>query len=272
MDVHQAGPVNISSPIHLKNCLLIPNLSHKLLSISQLTKELDCTVLMTSTDCIVQDACTRMCWVYFLKHKTKVFDVFVKFYNMLGTQFQTQLKILRSDNGREYMNQKMHDFISTHGLIHQTSCPYTPQQNGVAERKNRTLLEITRALMFEAKTPAHFWPEVISTASYLTIIFPTKILQFKTPLETLRCYATIPPSHSLTPCVFGCIVYVHLSPHTRHKLEPCVVECVFLGYGVTQKGYRCFDPLHNKLYTTLDCDFFESSYYYPKSDSEHYDS
>lgn len=208
------------------------------------------------------DDCTRMCWVYFLKHKTEVFDVFVKFYNMLKTQFQTQPKILRSDNGKEYINQKFQDFFSTHGLIHQSSCPYTPQQNGVAERKNRTLLEITRALMFEAQTPAHFWPEALSIAAYLTNRLPTKTLQFKTPLETLRSHTSIPPSHSFPPRIFGCVVYVHLPTHTHHKLEPRAIKCVFLGYGVTQKGYRCFDPIHHKMYTTLDCDFFEDSNYY----------
>ena len=125
---------------------------------------------------------TRMSWIYFLKHKSEVFDVFVNFYNMIPTQFHTSLKILRSDNGGEYVSHKMKDFILEHGMLHQTTCPDTPQQNGVAERKNRTLLEIARALMFESHVPVSYWPEAISTANYLTNRLPTKSLHFQTPL------------------------------------------------------------------------------------------
>ena len=84
------------------------------------------------------DDCTRMSWIYFLRQKSEVFHVFVEFYNMICTQFQTQPCMLRTDNGREYINSNMQKFFKQKGLIHQTSCPDTPQQNGVAERKNRT--------------------------------------------------------------------------------------------------------------------------------------
>ena len=383
--VDRSGPVTISPSLRLKNCLLIPSLSHKLLSISQLTRELNCTVLMTSSDCIVQDArtgkiighgterdglyyvdettqkghtslahrsydhqlwtwhrrlghpslgylkrlfpsfsncnvpldceacvfakshkqsyypssnhssepfclihsdvwgpapesnkqhfsyfisfiddCTRMCWVYFLKHRSEVFDVVTKFYHMIVNQFNISPKVIRSNNGGEYINHQMTHFFSTHGIIHQTSCPHSPQQNGVAERKNRTLLEIARALMFEAHVPSHFWPEAIASATYLTNRLPSKSLRFKTPLDILQNHFNIPSTHSLPPRIFGCVVYVHLPKPVRHKLEPRVVKCIFVGYGVHQKGYRCFDPTQNKLYTTMDCDFFESSYFYPQ--------
>ena len=82
------------------------------------------------------DDCTRMSWIYFHKHKSEVFNVFVKFYNMILTQFHTRLKILRSDNGGEYVSHKIKHFFLEHGMLHQTTCLDTPQQNGVAERKN----------------------------------------------------------------------------------------------------------------------------------------
>ena len=145
------------------------------------------------------DDCTRMSWIYFLKHKSEVFEVFVNFYHMICTQFQTQLRILRIDNGREYVNTEIHKFFASKGIIHQTSCPDTPQQNGVAERKNITLLEITRAIMLESHIPAPHWPDAISTATYLTNRLPTKALNYKTPLETLQTYLPIPSSHSLPP-------------------------------------------------------------------------
>ena len=127
--------------------------------------------------------------MYFLKHKFEVFDAFVKFYNMI---VKTKPQILRSDNGGEYINQHMENFFTTYGLVHQTSCPHTPQQNGVAERKNRTLLEISGALMFEAHVPSHFWPKAIASATYLTNRLPSKTLMFKTSLETLHDHTTFP--------------------------------------------------------------------------------
>ena len=156
----------------------------------------------------------------------------------------------------------MEQFIIDHGLIHQTTCPDTPQQNGIAERKNRTLLEITRAIMLESHVPVYFWPEAIATSTYLTNRLPSKPLDYKTPLDTLSSHVTIPSVHSLPPRVFGCAVYVHLPKRARNKLEPRAVKCVFIGYGVHQKGYRCYDPIQKKVYTTLDYEFFEQSYYY----------
>lgn len=116
--------------------------------------------------------------------------------------------------------------------------------------------------MIESHVPVHFWPEAIATATYLTKRLPTKPLNYNTPLNTLGSHVSIPSSHSLPPRVFGCIVYVHLQKGVRTKLEPRAVKCVFLGYGVNQKGYRCYDPIQDKIYTTLDCEFFEQSYYY----------
>ena len=162
----------------------------------------------------------------------------------------------------------MKQFINAHGLIHQTTCPNTPQQNGVAERKNRTLLEITRPLMFESRVPASYWPEAHATATYLTNRLPTKALHFQTPLDTLKTHHEVSSLHSLPPRVFGCVVYAHLSTRTRNKLKPRAVKCVFLGYGTTQKGYRWFDPISHRMYVTLDCEFFEDSYYFSQLRSQ----
>lgn len=98
------------------------------------------------------DDCSRMTWVYFLKSKSEVFEKFTHFYNLVQTQYKKSIQILRSDNGGEYVNSKMQNFFSKKGLVHQTTCPYTPEQNGVAERKNRILLEMTRALSSTPKS------------------------------------------------------------------------------------------------------------------------
>lgn len=208
------------------------------------------------------DDCTRMTWIYFLKHKSEVFDKFVHFYHLIQTQFQKQIQILRSDNGGEFVNKSMQKFFSEHGLIHQTTCPNTPQQNGVAERKNRFLLEITRALMLESHVPTSFWPEAVATATYLANRLPTKILNFRTPIQTLADHTRVPPALALTPRIFDCSVFVHIPKKEHTKLDPCAEKCVFVGYGVHQKGYRCYNPQTHHMYTTMDCDFLETEYYY----------
>ena len=111
-------------------------------------------------------------------------------------------------------------------MLHQTTCPNTPQQNGVAERKHRILLEITRALMIESHVPVHFWLGAIATATYLINCLPTKALDFQTPRDTLSSHVPSFSSHSLPPRVFGCVVYVHLSKQARNKFEPQAVKCV----------------------------------------------
>ena len=122
---------------------------------------------------IFVDDCTRMTWVYLLKNKSEVLDKFGVFYNMVQTQFQKNIQIFRSDNSGEFVNSEMKSFFQTKGIIHQTTCPHTPEQNGVAERKNRILLEITRALLIESQTPKFFWPEALVTAAYLINRLPT---------------------------------------------------------------------------------------------------
>ena len=81
------------------------------------------------------DDCTRMSWVFFLKKKSEVFEKFVSFFNLVQTQFQKQIKVLRSDNGGEFVNSTMQHFFQEKGLIHQTTCPYTPQQMGLQKGK-----------------------------------------------------------------------------------------------------------------------------------------
>jgi hypothetical protein len=170
--------------------------------------------------------------------------------------------------GGEFINLALKEFLSQHRMIHQTSCSYTPQQNGVAERKNRTLLDIARALLIDSHTPAYFWPEALATATYLTNRLPSKPLAYKTPLATLGSFVPLPSHHSLPPRIFGCVVFVHLPKQCRTKLEPRALKCVFVGYGVHKKGYSCFVPVHNRMYTTMDCDFFEDHFYYTQHSSQ----
>ncbi|KAM2926469.1 hypothetical protein FF1_043834 [Malus domestica] len=102
------------------------------------------------------DDYSRVIWVYLLKFKGDFFEAFKEFHKLITNQFASKLYTLRSDNGTEYTSNNMSNYLSNHGIVHQTSCVGTPQQNGVAERKNRDLLEKTRSLMFQMQVPKRF--------------------------------------------------------------------------------------------------------------------
>ena len=167
----------------------------------------------------------------------------------------------------------MQKYFSERGIIHQTTCPHTLEQNGVAERKNRTLLEMTRVLVIESRVPKIFWSEALASSVYLINRLPTRILNLEKPIDVLSTMHQIPPPLNLEPRVFGCTVYVHIPKHDRSKLAPRSVKCVFLGYRTNQKGYRCYDPKAKHLYITMNCDFVESEYFFtqPRGQGEESD-
>lgn len=212
---------------------------------------------------IFVDDCTRMTWLYQLKTKDEVFPVFQAFHAMVQTQFSSKIKILRSDNGGEFINKRFQAYFQQHGLLHETSCSQTPQQNGVAERKNRHILETSRALLLGAMVPSYHWGDAVSTAVYLINRMPSKILHFKTPLQILSTHISLPSILMLPPRIFGCVAFVHLHKNQRTKLDPCAARCLFLGYGLHKKGFRCYDPTTNRTYITMDVTFLESENFYP---------
>ena len=185
---------------------------------------------------------------------------------MIKTQFHTQIQVLRTDNGREYFNFILGKFLAAHGIIHHSSCVDTPQQNGVAERKNRHLLEVTRALMFSMHVQKRFWGEAILTASYLINRMPSKVLGYNTPLKTLQSYFPLNRSFTnLEAKIFGCTAFVHVHDYNRNKLDPRAIKCVFLGFSPTQKGYKCFDPSSGKMFVSMDVTFFENKPFFDKT-------
>jgi transposase InsO family protein len=189
------------------------------------------------------DDCTRMTWVYLLKGKNEVSEVFKSFYYMIQNQFGKGIKFVRSDNGGEFVNIRLKDFFIEKGIIHETTCVRTPQQNGIAEIKNRHVLETSRALLFEYKVPQVFWDSAVSMAVYVINRLPTTANNFQTPLKTLEQFVPIPSVQSLPPKIFGCVAFVHIPKHQRSKLEPHATKCVSLGIGSHQKGYKCYDPV-----------------------------
>lgn len=208
------------------------------------------------------DEKSKYTWLTLLPSKDKVFDAFLNFQNYVTNQFNGKIKVLRSDNGGEYTSHKFKEHLANHGIIHQTSCPYTPQQNGVAERKNRHLMEVARSIMFHSHVPKRFWGDAVMTACYLINRIPTKILKDISPFEVLN--KTKPSLDHLK--VFGCVCFVLVPGEQRTKLDAKSIKSIFLGYSTTQKGYKCYDPVNNKLLVSRDVKFMENQGYYEKMD------
>lgn len=108
-------------------------------------------------------------------------DVSIQFYKMIITQFRKQIWVLRSDKGKEYINHKMKIFFLDHGLLHQASCPNTPQQNGIAEQKHRTLLNMAHSIMIESFIPKSFGLRQLAQLITLQTDFPQKASTISTP-------------------------------------------------------------------------------------------
>ena len=130
-----------------------------------------------------------------------------------------------------------------------------PQQNGVAERMNKTLVESVRSMLIDARLPHKFWAEALSTAVYLRNRSPTKAVEDKTPYEAWS--GDRPNVKHLR--VFGCIAYAHVPKDERRKLDSKSRKCILLGYGAEIKGYRLYDVERGKVLHSRDVIFAESS-------------
>lgn len=148
------------------------------------------------------DKYTRYCWVYFLKVKSEVAKVFRKFKAIVENQACYKLRILRLENGIENTFEKFQKFCEDAGIEHQLSNTYTSQQNGMCERKNKTVMDMSRCLLFEKKLPNQLWVEATNTFVYLLNRLPTKAMKDMTPFEG---WFGFKPSVSHLK-VFGCVL------------------------------------------------------------------
>jgi len=199
------------------------------------------------------DDFTRMCWIFFLKFKHEVVGVFMKFKKMVETQSGYKIQFLRSDNGKEYTSTKFNLFCEEAGIAHQLTAPYTPQQNGVSERRNRSVMEMARCMLHEKELPKTFWAEAANTTVFLQNRLPTKALKDKTPFEAWYGYK---PSLTFLK-VFDCVCFVYIPQVKRDKLDKKATPGIFVGYSYVLKAYKVYHPQIGKMTITRDVHFNE---------------
>ncbi|RVW38072.1 Retrovirus-related Pol polyprotein from transposon RE2 [Vitis vinifera] len=202
------------------------------------------------------DDYSRCTWLFLMKNRAELFSIFQKFYTEIQTQFNISIRVLRSDNAREYFSAQFTSFMSHHGILHQSSCAHTPQQNGVAERKNRHLVETARTLLLHSHVPFRFWGDAVLTACYLINRMPSSVLHDQIPHSLLF---PDQPLYFLPPRVFGCTCFVHILTPGQDKLSAKAMKCLFLGYSRLQKGYRCYSLETHRYFISADVTFFEDS-------------
>nr|XP_025653293.2 uncharacterized protein LOC112749224 isoform X1 [Arachis hypogaea]XP_029148419.1 uncharacterized protein LOC112749224 isoform X1 [Arachis hypogaea]XP_029148420.1 uncharacterized protein LOC112749224 isoform X1 [Arachis hypogaea]XP_029148421.1 uncharacterized protein LOC112749224 isoform X1 [Arachis hypogaea]XP_029148422.1 uncharacterized protein LOC112749224 isoform X1 [Arachis hypogaea]XP_029148423.1 uncharacterized protein LOC112749224 isoform X1 [Arachis hypogaea]XP_029148424.1 uncharac len=203
------------------------------------------------------DAFSRYTYLFLLVTKSQVFQAFKLFKQQIENLTGHKIKVLQSDNGGEYTSNQFTQFLAEQGIIQRFSCPYTPEQNGRAERKHRHLIEMSIAMLSTASMPLTYWDEAVLTATHIINRIPTLILDKKSPYETL--FKSTPDYDQFR--VFGSTCYPLLRLYSKTKLDFRSHRCIFIGYAPNSKGYKCLSPC-GKIYITRHVQFDETSFPY----------
>jgi transposase InsO family protein len=172
---------------------------------------------------------------------------------MVEKEVEMSIKCLRTDRGGEFNSNEFNDFCKESGIKRQLTTAYTPQQNGVAERKNRTVMNMVRSMLSDKNIPKTFWPEAVNWTIYVLNRCPTLAVKDVTPEEA---WSGVKPSVDHFR-VFGCIAHAHVPEARRTKLDNRSSTCVLLGVSEESKGYRLFDPVAKKVVVSRDVIFEE---------------
>ncbi|KAH9680700.1 hypothetical protein KPL71_026653 [Citrus sinensis] len=209
------------------------------------------------------DDFSRKVWVYVLKQKNEALEKFKDWLTLMENQTERRVKRLRTDNGLEYCLNEFNQFCIKKGIARHKTVRHTPQQNGLAERMNMTLVEKVRCMLFNANMSKHFWAEAVTTAAYLVNRSPSSALQFKTPQEL---WSGKPPDLSNLR-IFGCLPYTHIN---QGKLEPKAIKGYFIGYPKGVKGFKiwCINGKPSRTLISRDVVFDEESMLHRRVETE----
>jgi hypothetical protein len=204
---------------------------------------------------VIVDDYSRFTWVFLLQEKSQPQDTLKGFLRRAQNEFSLRIKKIRSDNGTEFKNSQIEVFLEEEDIKHEFSSPYTPQQNGVVERKNRTLLDMARTMFDEYKTPVRFWAEAINTACYsINRLYLHRILK-KTSYELLTGKK---PNVSYFR-VFGSKCFILVKRGRKSKFAPKAVEGFLLGYDSNTRAYRVFNKSTGLVEVSCDIVFDETN-------------
>ncbi|KAH9722805.1 hypothetical protein KPL70_006847 [Citrus sinensis] len=209
------------------------------------------------------DDYSRKVWIYVLRQKSEALEKFKEWLTLVENHTGKKIKRLRTDNGLEYCSNEFDEFCKSKGIARHKTVRHTPQQNGLVERMNRTLLEKVRCMLLNANLSKHFWAEVVTRAAYLVNRSPSSALNFRTPQEA---WSGKPPD-LINLRIFGCIAYAHVS---QGKLELRAVKRYFIGNLEGTKGYKiwCIDGKPSRTLIRRDVVFDKDSMLLSKVETE----
>ncbi|RDX79846.1 hypothetical protein CR513_39688, partial [Mucuna pruriens] len=192
------------------------------------------------------DDCSRKLWAYVLKTKDQALEKFKRFQALVERQSGKKVKCIHSNNGGEYCGP-------FDGIRHEKTPPKTPQLNGLAERMNKTLIERVRCMLSKARLPKHFWGEALYTIVHVINLIPTVALNTEVS-DKIWFGKDVKYDHLR---VFSCKAFVHVPKDERSKLDTKTRQCIFIGYGHDEYGYRMYDLIEKKLVRSRDVQFVE---------------
>ena len=199
------------------------------------------------------------------KSDSEVLDKFKAFEAIVTNKCGENIVTLRTDNSGEYLSREFQEFLKSKGIKHELTIPRTPEQNGVAERMNRTLMESARTMIYHARLPNAYWAEALATAAYLKNRSTTSALKgHTTPYE--QWYGRKPDLSHLR--VFGCLTYAHIPDSERRKLDKKAEKLHFVGYCKNSKGYRLFDETTQMIKKRSDVIFNETVFDFDKAETK----
>lgn len=199
------------------------------------------------------DECTDWTEVRFLKHKSDTLEVFKEVQKLLERQSGKRIKFIQSDRGTEYLGGNFNNYLKDLGISRRLSVKHTPQQNGRAERKNRTLLDIARCMLIESGLPIRFWAEAIATANHIKNRTPSKLLGGKTPYSI---WFGRDPNVGYFK-TFGCDAYAWNNFKPKRKFDHRGLKGIFVGYHEQSKGFRIYLKDKNIIEVTRSVKFME---------------
>ena len=193
-------------------------------------------------------------WISLLRQKSDAFTAFKNFKSLAEVEKGVKIKMLRTDRGGEFNSIEFDNFCVQQGIKRQLNARYSPQQNGVVERRNRTIMSLVRSMLKGANLPQEYWGEAASTSVYLLNRAPTRSLVNSTPYEM---WTGRKPNVSHFK-VFGCLAHILMQGGKKKKLEDRSKPMIFLGYELGTKAYRFYDLVGRRLHISRDAVFQEN--------------